>query len=238
MNEFDYQIQLAHINSLKTVKELDIAIRTLCSKFRYGSVCISLSVEDRDTMKFVFKLYTRALQLFKAKYKSKFPDFIYNKTIDLSESFTQYMFIPSTYNNNTLTTYEEFFDLFQYAPAIYIESRITQTVYKNMAVIVGNRPLPAPIYNTLKSHDKYRHFSRLINPETWELFTWLEELPKGEYTVINELIQSQLNNANRNSSYDRNGPLPDLQAELKQLSDMYNALTKLQNVLINHNNRS
>ena len=144
MNDFQYKMAIASIESATLVKDLEVLVRKYLPRI---SEYTTWSVEDfqKDNILNKVRVYFFALYSFEQKSNRKLPSFIYEARTNLTKALTRH------FSKQQTITYAEYIDLFKYVPEI-VCFRNAGPIIKTLAEIVKDNENPYKInYNYCSS---------------------------------------------------------------------------------------
>ena len=181
MNLFQYQLELAKIDSAKYVKDLrELIYHYYDSNSGYDSR--QGTFEQGGSNWFNYKLYAKTYNAYYAKSNSRLPDKFETVLID-----RQKYLLDLTITKATSFSYEQVLDLFEFD--IHVDSPYwSASNLLKFCNIVGTNPLPFEllINTSLHALSTTKYFNNLNNPSELAILTWMKVngIPES-FTVAN-----------------------------------------------------
>jgi hypothetical protein len=115
MDLFQYRAIIVNLESLKYVRELEAEVRNLNDKLNanYYYTTTYRVREDYLKYKFLYKAYTKALNLFSNKSKKQLPEFIYKHKHIIHTALRDNL-IKTKDEDRLIFTYDELIDLLEF----------------------------------------------------------------------------------------------------------------------------
>ena len=186
MNEFQYQLELAKIDSAKYVKDL----RELVYHYydtNGGYYSRQGTFEQGGSSWFNYKLYAKIYDAYYAKSNSRLPDKFETALIDRQ----QYL-LDWNITEVTSFSYEQLLDLFEFD--IHVDSpNWNENKLLKFCNIVGTNPLPFELLiNTyVHSLSTTKYFNNLNNPSELAILTWMKVNGIPESFTVANLFREQ-----------------------------------------------
>ena len=168
MNEFQYQLELAKIDSAKYVKDLRELVYHYHSfnsgYYSYGTF------EQGSAQWFKYKLYAKVYNAYYAKSNSILPDKFKTALIHRQKQLLDWNVIEAT-----SFSYEQLLDLFEFDTHVESPRWNEDNLFK-FCNIVGTNPLPFELLiNTyLYTLSTTKYFNNLDNPSELSILTWMK----------------------------------------------------------------
>ena len=186
MNLFQYQLELAKIDSAKYVKDLrELIYHYYDSNSGYDSR--QGTFEQGGSNWFNYKLYAKTYNAYYAKSNSRLPDKFETVLID-----RQKYLLDLTITKATSFSYEQVLDLFEFD--IHVDSPYwSASNLLKFCNIVGTNPLPFELLINTSIHalSTTKYFNNLNNPSELAILTWMKVNGIPESFTVANLFREQ-----------------------------------------------
>lgn len=184
MNDFDYQIEFAKVNSAKYVHELEALVRK--HVLSYYKIC---TIKSLSTLINQYKIINYSLQQLRTKSSKLLPNFVNDSILVLEQMITKRIV-------DEPISYEQFIDCFQYCGKLTIECNQQYEqgyqILKAFALIVQDNPQPYSFIWQYSSNPLYRHLMLTRQHITVTKILELEHFKQQHNLVNNTIVEAEL----------------------------------------------
>lgn len=196
MNEFQYELELAKIDSCKYIKDTRELIYKYYNKFyiHYWS-----NIKNLQSSIYQYKLYSKTFTKFNSASKTDLPDKFYTLMDNYQSQLLYYIL-----NKSIVFTYEQFLSMFEYTELVKIPN-LSEEQLKKLCNIIEDNPLPFKC--TINVHPRalhaYSYFNNLSDSKEFAILSWMKINNIPESNTLANIFRKQHKYTNTQEAHDK-----------------------------------
>lgn len=135
MDEFEYQMAIAEINSAKYVKDIEALLRKYVPALSGKYYSYEVAKKDHQSQILIFKVASRAYQKFKSKSKATLPEFVLNAL-----EYNQINITTAIFKGNIPGEYEDLINYFEFSDSVTC-AKYRVTNFQKLHAVIQNKPI-------------------------------------------------------------------------------------------------